>query len=301
MTTVTANLAQQINAKHRMDRQHQGISGLIAGHVVAAHLNACITAGWTRREIASTSGVSVRAIRYIINGQPTVQHHNATRLLAIRPEDSPRVPAGGVIRRVKALARAGYPIDWTGQQIGCSHRHIYEILNGTVTLVDRRFAERLADLYRRNEATPGPSNPARIAAKARDWAGPDGWDADSIDDPNAHPDWTGHCGTDHGWWLHKINGIPVCARCNEAHAVWLAERKDLPSRERLRQLALAKGDASNRGACLAHDGRELMRHGLDYEQAAERLGITRQHLQQELLRHPAADETAAKAGLERAA
>ncbi|MGW1135689.1 hypothetical protein [Streptomyces griseoluteus] len=187
MTTV--HVAQRINRKHRTRRQQQGITGLVAGPTVAHHLNTCIRAGWTRLEIAAATGVSERAIRYILNGQRTVQHHNASRLLAIRPEDSPRVPATGVIRRIKALSRAGYPIDWTGQQIGCSHRHIYEILNGTVELVDRRFAERLAELYRRREATPGPSRPARIAAKARGWDGPEAWDVDTIDDPDAEPNY----------------------------------------------------------------------------------------------------------------
>lgn len=49
---------------------------------------------------------------------------------------------------------------------------------------------------------------------------------------------------------------------------------------------LACAAAASREADLAHDGRELLRHGADTEQAAERLGVTRNHLQQALLRHP---------------
>jgi hypothetical protein len=42
-----------------------------------------------------------------------------------------------------------------------------------------------------------------------------------------------------------------------------------------------------RGELLAHDARELMRvSGLTCEQAAERLGVTKAHLYQELTRHP---------------
>jgi hypothetical protein len=49
-----------------------------------------------------------------------------------------------------------------------------------------------------------------------------------------------------------------------------------------------------RGATLAADARELFGYGVPVEQAAERLGVTRNHLQQELLRHPApAEEVAA--------
>ncbi|MFD9568068.1 hypothetical protein [Streptomyces sp. NPDC059994] len=41
-----------------------------------------------------------------------------------------------------------------------------------------------------------------------------------------------------------------------------------------------------RGELLAADGRELLAHGVHVDQAAKRLGVTRQHLQQALVRHP---------------
>ncbi|MGW2721362.1 hypothetical protein [Streptomyces sp. NPDC001492] len=49
-----------------------------------------------------------------------------------------------------------------------------------------------------------------------------------------------------------------------------------------------------RGELLASDARELFAYGVTVEQAAARLGVTKQHLQQELVRHPApaATETA---------
>jgi hypothetical protein len=186
--TTAVDLAQKINRQKRTARTQQGVSGLVHGPLVAAHLQACIDAGWTRREIAAATHVSERGIRYILNGQRTVQHHNAKRLFAVRPEHSPRVPPIGTIRRIRALSRAGYTVEWTGQQVGCSHRHIYEILNGSVELVDRGLAERFAELYRRHEGTRGPSNPARIAAKSKNWHGPEAWDVDTIDDPGAQPD-----------------------------------------------------------------------------------------------------------------
>jgi hypothetical protein len=138
----------------------------------------------------------------------------------------------------------------------------------------------------------GTYKKVRTLAQANGWAPPGAWDDDIIDDPAAAPDWTGHCGTDRGWWMHSINDIPVCARCDAAHAQWKAERAHLATNERIRQLALAKGAASNRGATLAADARELLRiTGHSVEQIAERLGVTKAHLYQELLRHPA-DEPA---------
>jgi hypothetical protein len=41
-----------------------------------------------------------------------------------------------------------------------------------------------------------------------------------------------------------------------------------------------------RGELLAADARELFGYGINVEQAAKRLGVTRNHLQQELIRHP---------------
>lgn len=45
----------------------------------------------------------------------------------------------------------------------------------------------------------------------------------------------------------------------------------------------------SRGELLAADARELFRYDVTVEQAAARLGVTRNHLQQELLRHPETD------------
>ena len=286
MTTATARTAYRSNRRRRNQRELQGIDGLTDGHTVAAHIQACLNAGWTRLGIAAASHVSDRAIRYILAGQPKVQRDNALRLLAIQPHHSPCVPALGIIRRIRALCRAGYPIRWTAQQASCSNRHIYEILNGTVTAVDRQLADRFAEVYARHEATPGPSNPARMAAASKDWTGPDGWDPDSIDDPDAHPDWTGHCGTDRGWWTHRIERIPVCPPCQAAHDAWLERIRPLSPAERYKAMGHARAEASNRGAAIAEDGRELLRLGATYDSAAQRLGVTRQHLQQELCRHP---------------
>ena len=291
--TATQRTADRIARQRKAFRKRQGIDGRVDGRDVAAHIQKCIAAGWTRLGIAEASNVSDRAIRYILAGQPTVQRDNALRVLNVQPQHSPRVPPVGTIRRIRALARAGYTIQWTASQVGCSNRHIYEILNGTVEAVERTLAEQFACLYSRHEATPGPSRPASIAAASKNWTGPDGWDSDSIDDPEAHPDWTGFCGTDRGWWTHRLERIPACERCQAAHDEWLQAHQGLSHGDRFKALGQAKAEASNRGAAIAEDARELMRLGDDYETAAHRLGISRQHLHQELGRHPETQKEAA--------
>ncbi|MFJ5785390.1 hypothetical protein [Streptomyces hydrogenans] len=118
------------------------------------------------------------------------------------------------------------------------------------------------------------------------WAPPAAWDDDTLDDPDAIPDWTGFCGTDRGWWTHRIEHIPVCPACEQAHTDWLAAIKHLPRRERAVLVGRAQAQAHNRGAAIAENARELLALGETYETAAARIGVSRNHLQQELLRHP---------------
>ncbi|MEU7032683.1 hypothetical protein ABZ958_03230 [Streptomyces sp. NPDC046237] len=285
--TTSQNLADRRSYRRKALRKQQGLCGLIDAAQVAAHIQLCIDAGWTRLGIAEASQVSDRSIRYILAGQPTVQRDNARRILAVNPEASPFVPPIGTIRRIKALARAGYTIRWTADRAGCSNRHIYEILNGTVEAVDRILAERFADIYRRHEGTPGPSNPARIAARTKDWAGPDGWDSDTIDDPEAAPDWTGFCGTDRGWWTHRLQQIAMCPRCEDAHTAWLQDHKHLSGADRWKAVAAARAVASNRRAAIAEDANELMRtSGLDRATAAIRLGVSKAYIDHAFRDHP---------------
>src|SRR5690606_31398529 len=42
------------------------------------------------------------------------------------------------------------------------------------------------------------------------------WDPDTIDDPDAYPEWTGACGTHRGRLIHKREGTPVCGPCKAA-------------------------------------------------------------------------------------
>jgi plasmid maintenance system antidote protein VapI len=215
--------------------------------------------------------------------------------MAVRPEPTGGqfVDATGSIRRVRALHAIGHTALVIADAAQTHRSRILPLLDGYPRL-RRSLAIRIESAYSQLAERPGDNARARNRSRRERWAPPICWNDDTIDDPNAHPDWTGHCGTDRGWWLHSNEGIPACVRCETAHAAWLADRKHLAAAERFRQLALAKGAASQRGANLAADARELMRVcGLSYEQAAERLGVTRNHLQQELIRHPETREAAA--------
>lgn len=269
------------------------------------HVLAIQATGMGLAGIAKHTGVNRGSLDHLLYGShpsppaAQIRAENAQALLAYWPslddyEDRAIIDGTGTRRRMQALAAAGWPAKAIHQHTQIGNFQTIEKLR-TRTKVTSRLARAIRDFYDEVSAKtaedygvePWIAGRTRTYATKHQWAGAEAWDPDTIDDPDAHPDWTGKCGTDRGWWMHGLNGIPACARCKAAHNAWLAERKHLPSAERFRQLALAKGAASNRGEVLAADARELMRvSGLTTEQAAERLGVTKAHLYQELTRHP---------------
>ncbi|MEU6707865.1 helix-turn-helix domain-containing protein [Streptomyces wuyuanensis] len=56
---------------------------------------------------------------------------------------------------------------------------------------------------------------AKTRAVQHGFAPPWCWDEDTIDDPNAIPEWTGACGTARGYAIHQRDGIPLCRACRE--------------------------------------------------------------------------------------
>lgn len=273
------------------------------------HILAVRATGMGLRTIANHTGVSVATLDHLIYGNkphpPAVQirTESARALLAYWPtlddyDGGSVIDATGTRRRLQALAMTGWPV-------AALHQHLDFVTLSTIERlrfkeqVTARVARAVRDIYTWASAgtaedhgiTGWVAERGRKQAARRNWAPPNTWDDDTIDDPQALPDWTGRCGTDRGWWLHSINNIPTCQPCETAHQQWKAERAHLSHSERWAELARAKGAASNRGATIAADARELMHvSGLTVHQAAERLGVTRNHLQQELLRHPQTEQ-----------
>ncbi|MFJ4808538.1 hypothetical protein [Streptomyces longwoodensis] len=258
--------------------------------------------GWD--SLAAATGVPFSNLVAIYHGErKKIRHETEAKILTVTVpatggDPGQYIDATGSTRRVRALSALGYSYTTICAAAGTCPNRVVSIAHGRQPTIRRDLAQRLAAAYRQLANTPPPSTKhttrTRNMARTKGWDGPGAWDDDTIDDPAALPEWTGHCGSDRGWWLHRIEDIPTCTRCQAAHAQWLADHRHLPGPERFRQLALAKGAASQRGAALADDARELLAHRVDLEQAAARLGVTKQHLQQELSRHPAtAQEVAA--------
>lgn len=176
--------------KHSELRRLRGVSGHVPGPLVAAHVRQVLDSGRTRLDIAAESGVSDRAIRYILGGQRTVQRPKAAALLAVQPlDEAARVDATGTIRRIQALAAVGWPIAWTAEQSGHSPAYLFAILAGDVPAVPSATARRIAALYRSHGNRPGNNTHTRSIARRNGWHSQAAWD-DNIDDPNAKPEET---------------------------------------------------------------------------------------------------------------
>ncbi|NUP18353.1 MAG: hypothetical protein HOZ81_20170 [Streptomyces sp.] len=284
--------------QHHVNRQ-LGRPGLIDAAPARQRLNQ-LTPTMTWGQICEATGCESRNLQLIADGRRTqIRRSTHDRIMAVKlqaPAPGKYVDSTGLCRRLRALRAIGWSALAIAEKASSAEARIQKICSGTQPTVRQVLAEKLLKVYAELSQTPAPTGRSATRTKrhaaANGWAPPGAWDDDTIDDPEALPDWTGHCGTDRGWWLHNVNGIPVCARCQEAHDAWLAERKHLPAPERFRQLAFAKGAATNRGAALAADARELIRvSGLGLDQVAQRLGVTRDYIQQELARHPDTDDT----------
>lgn len=133
-----------------------------------------------------------------------------------------QVPALGTQRRLRALARAGWPQEQVGLAMGLSRTAVNKILSqGEVHL---STAEKFAAFYREHAFQVGPSRHVQGIAERLGWPGPMDWD-----DPD-NPD-----------------EVPAC-EVERAHAEALeiarAMRKMQAKRERRAQMTEAEREAA---------------------------------------------------------
>jgi hypothetical protein len=274
---------------------------LVDAEPARRHVQNLRSAGVSIVRIAEHAGVGFSIVSHLIyNRGPhrpasaKLRLVNARRILAVRAEDvaTNYVNPTGTHRRLHALMANGWPQLRLGPHIGLHPVYVNAVLKqasiyGTTAANVAAAYDRLWNQDpRQHGVSVGTYKKVRGLARDNGWAPPGAWDDDTIDDPTAHPEWTGHCGTDRGWWIHQRQQLPMCARCEQAHQDWLAEHDDLDPRLRNQALFKARNAAVSREADLAADGRELLAYGVSYEQAAARLGVTKNHLQQALKRHP---------------
>jgi hypothetical protein len=184
------------------------------------------------------------------------------------PADQFLVDACGVQRRIGALVCKGYSYAFLAQQLGVGlavfHRKLVTDRRGKVRATFHReivaLHEKLIneDPEEMGVSAHGRRYTAKVAAK-HGYVPDHCWDSDTIDDPDAFPEWTGACGTVTGYNLHRnerifVEEVPLkaggtrvrvlCAPCCEARQKRKSEYEQRRIEGREKALAwLAEGKA----------------------------------------------------------
>lgn len=149
------------------------------------------------------------------DGSPVTKCNKRTEVavLKARPVRGGRVPALATRRRLRALAAAGYTTSFIGDRVGIVGTNINRAALATrknSVWVGSDAADKIEALYLKLEVS-SPADygisayaqgRARESARRREWDPPGCWDADTINDPDAIPEYTGMCGTEAGYAIH---------------------------------------------------------------------------------------------------
>lgn len=119
------------------------------------------------------------------------------------------VPAVGSTRRLRVLAREGWPARLLAERIGMSQRHVQDVQAERVTTVQRPTAISIARLYDGLKDTPGPELRTARRAEQRGWHTRNQWW--DIDDPDEVPD--------PGWSPSRGGGTDIAADIDDI--AWL--------------------------------------------------------------------------------
>jgi uncharacterized protein YerC len=127
-----------------------------------------------------------------------------------------KMDSTGVRRRMQALVADGFGYNVLGEIMGISLQAVFQLCTrdadtfastyGYVVPVYEKLAGKDPTQY---GATKLGVSRAKGTAARHDWAPSHTWDEDTIDNPDAFPEWTGECGTVTGYNLHRKERIYV--------------------------------------------------------------------------------------------
>jgi len=211
---------------------------------VRQHIRNLQACGLGLRRIADVAGVDRQRLQALLHGRPDrgtgpqekTRPAIAAAVLAVEPTldnlgAATIINATGTRRRLQALIAGGWPQHHLAVRLGMTDSNFGDTLRRDRTLVRTARAVRALydDLWRADPREHGASQAgvtrARRHAAANGWAPVGAWDDDSIDDPNAFPDWTGQCGTSEGASAHYNAGSKPCRPCLDARAAYRRERR----------------------------------------------------------------------------
>lgn len=238
-------MAEYTRAERKF-RKYHGISMLVSTDRVVDHLRMLKGEPYymSNARISELAGIAESNLCQILSGQrgraryyePVKSVHRDTEaaILEVLPEIDPpargggHVPPLGTRRRLQALAAAGFPLNYLAQGMGWGtdpqpvHRLIMEktaknFVFHSTHLKACRLYDKLSCTDPHDMDFHKPSIQRSINMnRPKGWAPPSCWDPDTIDDPEAIPEWTGACGTPEGYLIHGRESIPICPPCAAA-------------------------------------------------------------------------------------
>jgi hypothetical protein len=235
-------LEQRRHVKMARIRWAKGISAYVPAEASRKHIVSLYHRyGMSCRRIAELSGLTTGEISELLRGTrgPSRDRSNPVhsvlrateqKVLSVQPEEpkqsgyGARVNAIGSIRRVHGLAVLGYPLTWQAEQMGSHLRNTQALAAGERKAVTYPTAKRIRVVYQRFEMEPQPLRHgvplkamkiAQAVARSHGYVAPIYWDWDSIDDPDAFPNFTGMCGGLKGVLLHEQEGSELCPACEK--------------------------------------------------------------------------------------
>lgn len=93
----------------------------------------------------------------------------------------------GTRRRLRALARMGWPVSQVADRAGLPTPWLVQVISGQVQIGPVSAVDAVTGVYDTLWRQAGPSRAVAAAAAARRWAGPLAWDDDTIDLPQSRP------------------------------------------------------------------------------------------------------------------
>jgi hypothetical protein len=205
---------------------------------VRAHIQRLLEHGMTYPQIGGLAGIDRSVVRVAHRGNPgkppgrRVRAETAAAVLRVQPDPAAIVAGAatnaiGIHRRLEALLADGWTKRALALRLGAASGMLQICRTGRVRAAT---AAKVVALYDELVDVGGPSSAAARRWRARGYAPPEAWTADTIDDP-----WS-----------------------------WPAEG----------------GREQSRREQLVEDGQWLVEQGLPVEEAAGRLGVTPDYLQQ---------------------
>lgn len=259
MTPEEIAYVRKLNKKHRVARD-RGLPCRVHQHELdeaMARVRRFHAKGVSTYDMCRETGIHettfaalVRGFRTGPNGREPVRSILRTtydKIMAmpdreVSAEHGSFVDACGARRRLQALIMAGYSYNMLAKLWGGNggNSPVWKLARGMYgsDRVHVHTADKVARIYDKligGSPLDLGGNDKQMARAKRSgaihgFAPATCWDEDTIDDPNAFPEWTGLCGTPFGEQAHRRYEIwPICSPCRTARNEYrreLREKKD---------------------------------------------------------------------------